>query len=133
MPTTAQTVPYALGDAAHLRAAGTAGLAAPPSTEALLLAARVHAVYAATRVTDSLVPDGSVARQLQPAIRDYVAARRDEGAAPERVLVELKTMRTARWSPVWHAWRRVHDEALRGHLMRWFVEEYFPARARRAD
>jgi hypothetical protein len=103
-----------------------------PSSAAASQAALAQQMFARARMTDNLVPGSEYAQLLELHVRAYVAARRDEGAPPERVLVELKALRDSEWKPCTNDWLRVYDQPLCAALVGWMVSEYYlpPAASR---
>jgi hypothetical protein len=54
-----------------------------------------------------------------------VVSRRESGETPERVLVELKTMRPHGATIADATWLRLHDQLLSASLMSWFLDAFY--------
>lgn len=98
------------------------------SPAAAALVVRVQAAVAAVRREGDLSVKSETGQRLARAVCEYVRLRRDEGALPERVIVELKSCRSNS-SQERPDWRMANADALTAQLIVWCLAEYFPAAA----
>ena len=125
MESSTRSVPIASGE--QTPRVSTPSELAALSTESLLLAAGVQAVFATSRLTHDFSVTGSYARRLHDAVEAYVAQRRADGAPLDRAGVELTTMRSHEWSLPVHEWLDGHRAGLQAMLLRWCLREFLAA------